>query len=182
MWLYSSCRAFGTVGDRCIFASRLLVSPGFAIGTCNAGVWVQYSNVVSGLGDVWSMILKWYSCWAEDERRWNLFGTCMASGAEKLKLPIICRRQKIKGWQCAFWLHGSLQDLQHDDLGLGSLLLPSTQEQVTPGTRCSFSTLQEGLISKTGIDTIGFLPYGFMGSAQTQICSQADSVVYDCLD
>lgn len=32
-----------------------------------------------------------------------------------------------------------------DDLGLGSLSLPSTQEQVTLAIRCSFSALQEGL-------------------------------------
>jgi len=48
-----------------------------------------------------------------------------------------------------------------------SLLLPFTQEQVTPGARCSSSTLQEGLISKMEKDTIELLPYGYMVSTWT---------------
>lgn len=56
-------------------------------------------------------------------------------------------------------------------------LLPSTRQQVTPGTRCSFSTLREGLISNIGIDTIWFLPYRYMASAWTQTCCQVESMV-----
>lgn len=62
-----------------------------------------------------------------------------------------------------------------------SLLLPSTREQATRTTRRSFSTLQDGLISKSGIGTTGFLPYDYTASTQTQICLQVESVVQSCL-
>lgn len=51
------------------------------------------------------------------------------------------------------------------------------QEQVAPDMRCLSSVLLEGLTSKAGIDTIWFLPCGYMASMQTQISSQAEAVV-----
>lgn len=55
----------------------LLISPAFAIGTCNAG------SELNTEPECEPEII--YSYRVEDERKWNLSGTCMASGAEGVK-------------------------------------------------------------------------------------------------
>lgn len=46
-------------------------------------------------------------------------------------------------------------------------MVQSVQEQVSPGTRCLFPVLQEALTSRTGADTVQFLPCGYVVSMQT---------------
>lgn len=175
-WSHSCCRAFGAVEDGCELAPCLLVSPALAAGTCNAGGWARYSHTNTGLRGVWGKILKWNSRWAEIKGK-SLLGTYLTYGAEKVKhYWLICERWKSP--PSAAWLRLALC-LRSPWESAGSagqwswlrqpLLVLSVQEQVPPGTGCLFPVLKEALTSKTGADTVRFLPCGYVASMQTDL-------------